>query len=222
MRGRGSGLQGIYLLSRGFKFIINCSDCNWLQTVLSNYSQTLLFYLLLLKVKLHYGILKNVILSQLWIIFHWGFLIFLKWLETGCLFHKKNPERAKRKAKRGGSSSVAGEFETVWRKQPLPSRASKSFCCWKSAVENKAFKGGSLQSSSRWASAFHPYHLSAGFWSSAYPGLVAVLPLLGPQRSRPCTADPLLSRFCSAELPGSWGTCLHAFPLQDRALRLSY
>lgn len=151
-----------------------------------------------------------------------GFFDIFKMAWNWMSLSQKNPERAKRKAKRGGSSSVAGEFETVWRKQPLPSRASKSFCCWKSAVENEAFKGGSLQSSSRWASAFHPYHLSAGFWSSAYPGLVAVLPLLGPQRSRPCTADPLLSRFCSAELPGSWGTCLHAFPLQDRALRLSY
>jgi len=102
VRGRGSGLQSIYLLSRGFKFIINCSDCNWLQTALSNYSQTPLFYLLLLKVKLYYGILKNVILSQLQIIFHQGFLIFFKWLETGCLFYKKSPEKAKRKEKGKG------------------------------------------------------------------------------------------------------------------------
>lgn len=59
VRARGSGLQSIYLLSRGFQFIINCSDCNWLQTAISNYSQTPLFYLLLLKVKLYYGILKK-------------------------------------------------------------------------------------------------------------------------------------------------------------------
>lgn len=72
------------------------------------------FYLLLLKVKLYYGILKNVILSQLRIIFHRGFLIFFKWLETGCLLHEKPGDyKKKREAKRGGSSSVAGEFETV-------------------------------------------------------------------------------------------------------------
>lgn len=59
MRARGSGLQSIYLLSRGFQFIINCSDCNWLQTAISNYSQTPLFYLLLLKVKLYYDTLKK-------------------------------------------------------------------------------------------------------------------------------------------------------------------
>lgn len=66
---------------------------------------------------------------------------------------RKQREKGKAKAKRGGSSSVAGEFETV---QPLPRRVSKSSHCWKSAVENKTFKGGSLQSSSRGASAFHP------------------------------------------------------------------
>lgn len=52
-------MQSIYLLSRGFQFIINCSDCNWLQTAISNYSQTPLFYLLLLKVKLYYDTLKK-------------------------------------------------------------------------------------------------------------------------------------------------------------------
>lgn len=95
-------MQSIYLLSRGFKFIINCSDCNWLQTALSNYSQTPLFYLLLLKVKLYYGILKNVILSQLRIIFHQGFLIFFKWLETGCLFHEKPGESKKKRERQKG------------------------------------------------------------------------------------------------------------------------
>lgn len=59
---------------------------------------------------------KNVILSQLQIIFH-QVLIFFKWLETGCLFHKKarreQKEKRKAKAKMGGSLSVAGEFEIV-------------------------------------------------------------------------------------------------------------
>lgn len=95
-------MQSIYLLSRGFKFIINCSDCNWLQTALSNYSQTPLFYLLLLKVKLYYGILKNVILSQLRIIFHRVFFffdIFLNGPKLDVSF-TKSPERAKKKRER--------------------------------------------------------------------------------------------------------------------------
>lgn len=98
-------MQSIYLLSRVFKFIINCSDCNWLQTALSNYSQTPPFLSFIIKSKTILRYFKKCDIITAVNYFPPGFFDIFKWLETWCLFHEK-PGESKKKRERQRKKGV--------------------------------------------------------------------------------------------------------------------